>query len=167
MTPETETTASVKRSLLVGVPIDRAFRVLTEKMGTWWPSTHHIGKNPFAEVVVEPFSGGRWFERDAGGAECDWGKVLVWEPPKRVVFSWHLQADWKFDPDMRRASEVSFEFLVDGPERTRVEFEHRHIERHGEGWEKIRKGVNEGWNGVLAQYVHLLGGDEGPLGGQR
>lgn len=158
MTPETTATPSVKRTLRVGVPIDRAFRVLTEKMGTWWPATHHIGKAPFTEIVVEPHTGGRWFERAATGEECDWGKVLVWEPPKRIVFSWNLQTDWKYSADMSRASEVSFEFIPEGPESTRVEFEHGHIDRHGEGWETIRKGVHAGWMEVLTPYVHLLDG---------
>ena len=158
MTPQTAATASVKRTLRVGVPIDRAFRVLAEKMGTWWPATHHIGKAPFAEIVVEPHAGGRWFERAASGEECDWGKVLVWEPPKRIVFSWNLQTDWKYSPDMPRASHVSFEFIPEGPESTRVEFEHSHIDRHGEGWETIRKGVDAGWMEVLTPYVRLLDG---------
>jgi uncharacterized protein YndB with AHSA1/START domain len=140
----------------LAVPIDRAFRVLTEKMGAWWPASHHIGKTPFAEVVVEPRSGGRWFERDAEGAECELGTVLVYEPPKRVVFSWHLQPDWKFDPDMKRASEVWFEFVAEGPGATRLDFEHRHLERHGEGWEKLRDGVKDGWVGVLAPYESML-----------
>jgi len=156
MTPQAQSAASVKRTLRVGVPIDRAFRVLTEKMGAWWPATHHIGKTPFTEVVVEPRAGGRWFERGSDGAECEWGTVLVYEPPKRVVFSWHLQKDWKFDPDMSRASEVCFEFVAEGPETTRLDFEHRHLERHGEDWEKIRDGVKEGWGAVLEPYARLL-----------
>jgi uncharacterized protein YndB with AHSA1/START domain len=156
MTPQAQSVASVKRTLRVRVPIDRAFRVLTEKMGAWWPATHHIGKTPFTEVVVEPRAGGRWFERGSDGAECEWGTVLVYEPPKRVVFSWHLQKDWKFDPDMSRASEVFFEFVAEGPETTRLDFEHRHLERHGEGWEKIRDGVKEGWGAVLEPYARLL-----------
>jgi uncharacterized protein YndB with AHSA1/START domain len=161
MTPEVAATATVKRTLRVGVPIDRAFRTLTEKMGTWWPASHHIGKAAFAEIVVEPRAGGRWFERDASGTECDWGKVLVWEPPKQIVFSWHLQPDWKYSPDADRASEVSFEFIAEGPESTRVEFEHRRLERHGEGWENMRKSVDspEGWTGVFSHYTRLLNGE--------
>lgn len=159
MTPEPAATATaVTRTLRVAVPIDRAFRVFTEKMHTWWPASHHIGKVPFAEIVVEPHAGGRWFERGNGGEECDWGKVLVWEPPKRVVFSWNLQTDWQYSPDMSRASEVSFEFIAEGPESTRLELEHRHIDRHGPGWEKIRNSVDAGWMEVLSPYLRLLGG---------
>jgi len=155
MTPETARTASnVKRTLRVNVPIEFAFRMLTQKMGTWWPATHHIGNTPFVEVLMEPRAGGRWFERNVTGAECEWGRVLVWEPPHRVVVSWHLQPDWTFNADMSRASEVSFEFVAEGPEATRMEFEHRHIERHGEGWEKLFAGVDSpgGWTLVLGEF---------------
>lgn len=160
MTAQAAPTAAVKRTLHVAVPIDYAFRTLTERMGTWWPASHHIGKTPFAEIVVEPRAGGRWFEGDAAGSECDWGKVLVFDPPKQLVVSWHLQADWHYDPDMSRASEVAFQFIEEGPEATRIEFEHRHLERHGEGWEQIRAGVDSpgGWTGVLGQYQQCLAG---------
>jgi len=127
-------------------------------MGSWWPATHHIAKTPFAEIVVEPRVGGRWFERDADGVECDWGRVVAYDPPKRLVVSWHLQADWSFDPNPERASEVAFDFVLEGPERTRMEFEHRYLERHGEGREQIRAAVDSpgGWTGVLAPYLELL-----------
>jgi uncharacterized protein YndB with AHSA1/START domain len=155
MTAQAAPTAAVKRTLRVDVPIDRAFRVLTERMGTWWPASHHIARNPFVEIIVEPRVGGRWFERDSSGVECDWGKVLVWNPPKQVVVSWQLQPDWQYSADMSRASEVSFEFVAEGPEATRLEFEHRHIERHGEGWEKLRTDVDApgGWTAIFEQYV--------------
>jgi DinB superfamily/Activator of Hsp90 ATPase homolog 1-like protein len=160
MTPEAARSATVKRTLHVNVPIDFAFQTLTQKMGTWWPATHHIGKTPFAEIVVEPHAGGRWFERDAAGAECQWGKVLLWDPPKQLVVSWHLQGDFQYDPDMARASEVSFEFIAEGPEATRLEFEHRHIERHGDTWEKLFAGVNSpgGWTAVLGEFECLASG---------
>src|SRR5215472_15105417 len=117
MPPEPALTATVKRTLHVNVPIDFAFRMLTQKMGTWWPATHHIAKTPFAEIVIEPHAGGRWFERDSAGAECDWGRVLLFEPPKQVVLSWHLQPDFHFEADMTRASEVSFDFFRRGRKR--------------------------------------------------
>jgi len=148
--------ATVKRTLRVGVPIDYAFRMLTEKMEAWWPASHHIGKVPFAEIIVEPRVGGRWMERGANGEECQWGTILAWDPPKQVVFSWQLQADWSFSPDMSRASEVVFAFFAEGPEATRMEFEHRHLERHGQGWEAIRKGVEGGWAGILVEFERSL-----------
>lgn len=156
MAAQTGTMAAVRRTLCIGVPIEHAFRMLTEKMGTWWPASHHIGQVPFAEIVVEPRAGGRWMERGRNGEECQWGTVLVWDPPKRVVFSWQLQADWKFSPDMARASEVAFTFFAEGPELTRMEFEHRHIERHGKGWENIRKSVEGGWAGILVEFERTL-----------
>lgn len=166
MTTQAAPTASVRRTLRVGVPIEFAFRALTERMGDWWPATHHIAKTPFAEIVVEPCVGGRWFERDAKGAECDWGRVLVYDPPTRLVVSWHLQADWNFDPSPARASEVVFDFIAEDAEKTRLEFEHRHLERHGEGWEKVRAGVDSpgGWTGVLTQYEQSLGQKLRPAG---
>jgi len=156
VTAQPALTTSVKRTLRVAVPIEFAFRTLAGRMGTWWPATHHIGKTPFAEVVIEPRAGGRWFERDANGAECDWGLVLRYEPPEKLVLGWHLQPDFQFDPDPASASEVVFELFAEGPERTRVEFEHRHLERHGAGWEKLRTSVDGGWAQVLGPYERLL-----------
>ncbi len=154
MKPEAAPTTAVRRTIQVNVPVEKAFEVFTRKMGSWWPASHHIAAKPFTEIVIEPRTGGRWFERDADGAECDWGRVLVWEPPKRLVVSWQLQPDWKFSADMARASEVVLEFFSEGAETTRVELEHRHIERHGEGWEKLRAGVDAagGWTALLELY---------------
>jgi uncharacterized protein YndB with AHSA1/START domain len=159
MTPEpAPMAAAITRTLQINVPIEKAFQVFTQGMAMWWPPTHHIAKQPFTEIVVEPRIGGRWFERDAEGAECDWGRVLVWEPPKRLIVSWNLQSDWKFDPDLGRASEVALEFISEGPEKTRLEFEHRRIERHGADYERVRAGVDSpgGWTMVLAQYATAI-----------
>ena len=153
MAAETVQGTAVRKTLQVGVPVEKAFQVFTERMGAWWPATHHIGGTPFQEVIVEPHAGGRWFERDAKGAECEWGRVIVWEPPKKLVLAWHLQPDFKYSPDPARASEVALEFIAEGPEATRLEFEHRNIDRHGEGWEKLRTSVDPGWTLVLAGYV--------------
>lgn len=153
MAPETALSTTVKKTLHVEVPIEKAFQVFTERMGSWWPATHHIGATPFQDVIVEKRAGGRWFERDAKGAECEWGSVLAWEPPKKVVLAWHLQPDFKYSPDQARASELALEFIAESPESTRVEFEHRNLDRHGEGWQKLRAGVDPGWTQILAQYV--------------
>lgn len=144
---------TVKKTLHVGVPVEKAFQVFTERMGSWWPASHHIGATPFQDVILEQRAGGRWFERDAKGTECEWGSVLAWEPPKKVVLSWHLQPDFKYSPDKARASEVALEFIAESPESTRVEFEHRNLDRHGEGWQKLRAGVDPGWSLVLAGFV--------------
>jgi len=155
MAPETAQNAVVKRTLHVEVPVERAFRVFTKRMGSWWPASHHIGNVPFKDILIDKKAGGRWYEINAEGAECIWGTVLEWEPPRKVVLSWHLQPDWSFSPDLARASEVALEFIAEGPESTRVEFEHRHLERHGEGWQKMREQVGSegGWPMILELYV--------------
>ena len=155
MNPELAPTVAVERTIRVDVPIEKAFQVFVERMGDWWPASHHIGVEPFTSIVVEKREGGRWFERDGNGTECDWGRVLLWEPPRRLILSWHLQGDFKYSPDRTRASEVALEFIVEGPATTRVEFAHRDLERHGEGYEKLRAGVDSpgGWTAVLAQYA--------------
>jgi len=139
----------------VNVPIERAFKVFTERMGAWWPQTHHVGGTPFKDILIDQRAGGRWYEINANGEECIWGSVLTWEPPKKVVLSWHLQPDWSFSPDFAKASEVALEFIAEGPEKTRLEFEHRHLERHGAGWESMREKVSApgGWPMILDCYL--------------
>jgi len=99
-------------------------------------------------------AGGRWYEINVEGVECTWGTVVAWEPPQRVVLSWHLQPDWSFNADLAHASEVALEFIAEGSERTRVEFEHRHLDRHGEGWQKMKEqvGAQGGWPMILAHF---------------
>ena len=152
--------AVVRKSVRVQVPVETAFSVFVEQMEAWWPPTHHIGKTPFEAIFVEPRVGGRWYERDAAGKHCDWGTVLVWEPPRRVAFSWHLgpghdQPDWVFDPDMSKASEVHIRFTPEGPDATLIELEHCKLERHGQGYEQLRA-VFDGpgaWVAILAHYA--------------
>jgi uncharacterized protein YndB with AHSA1/START domain len=155
MVPETAQNAVVKRTLHLEVPIEKAFQVFTQRMGHWWPASHHVGGTPFKDILIDPKQGGRWYEINADGAECIWGTVVAYEPPKKVVLSWHLQPDWSFNGDIAKASEVALEFVAEGPEKTRVEFEHRHLERHGAGWEKMREQVGSegGWPMILAEYV--------------
>ena len=159
MSPESAAIAAYKRTMLVNVPIERAFKVFTEKMGAWWPASHHVGGSPFKDILVDPRTGGRWYEINAEGQECIWGSVLAWEPPKKVVLSWHLQPDWSLNMDMARSSEVSVDFISEGPERTRLEFEHRHLERHGAGWEKMRAevGSDGGWPMILDLFRKAAG----------
>jgi uncharacterized protein YndB with AHSA1/START domain len=158
MTRELALTASYKRTMSVNVPIERAFKAFTEKMGAWWPATHHVGGTPFNDILIDPRAGGRWYEINANGEECIWGSVLAWEPPKKVVLSWHLQPDWSFSADMAKASEVALEFIAEGSEKTRLEFEHRHLERHGAGWEKMREqvGAPGGWPAILDLYLAAI-----------
>ena len=154
---EVAESAVVRKTLEVNAGIEHAFRVFTERMGQWWPKTHHIGKTDFEAVIVEPRAGGRMYERAADGTECDWGKVLAWEPPQRFVFSWHLQPDWTFNIDPARASEVEIRFTSEGERKTRVELEHRNLERHSEGWQQLRTGLDSpgGWTLVLDGFREL------------
>jgi uncharacterized protein YndB with AHSA1/START domain len=149
-------TVAVKHTLSVDAPLERAFAVFTEGFGRWWPATHHIGKSELVDAVIEPRSGGRWYERNADGSECDWGHVIAWEPPRRVLLAWQLDAEWRYDPELITEVEVRFE--ADGA-RTRVTFEHRHLERMGERAEEVRRAVDspEGWHGILARYAEAAG----------
>jgi uncharacterized protein YndB with AHSA1/START domain len=148
---------SVTKSVTVRAPRTRAFAVFTEKFFTWWPSSHHIGDAELADAVIEPEVGGRWYERGVDGSECDWGRVLAYEPPDRVLLSWHLQGDWTYDPDPAKASEVEVRFIEEEPGTTRVELSHRHIERHDVP-EDVRRGVDSqnGWAGILATFAESV-----------
>jgi uncharacterized protein YndB with AHSA1/START domain len=155
--------AIVRKSVRVRASVERAFSVFVEQMETWWPATHHIGDTPFEAIFVEPRVGGRWYERNAQGKLCDWGTVLAWDPPHRVTFSWHVgpghdSPDWKFDPDMAKASEVEIRFSADGAGTTLVELEHSKLERHGEGYEQLRA-LFDGpgaWTGILEQFARRI-----------
>ena len=151
--------ATVRKSVRVPVPIERAFSVFVERMETWWPASHHIGAQPFQAIFVEPRVGGRWYERDLQGNECDWGTVLAWGPPRRVTFSWHLGLDWKFNPDVAKASEVEIRFTSEGPSTTLVELEHSRLERHGEGYQQLRTALDgpNAWESILAEFAKVAG----------
>src|SRR5215470_422071 len=147
-----ETLAPVMRSVVVNAPQERAFRIFTEFFGGWWPSTHHIGKQPYETAILEGKLGGRWYERATDGTECEWGRVLAWDPPAKVVLSWNLQPDWTYDPNPAKASEVEVRFISESGATTRVELEHRNLERHGEGVQKMRDSVKEGWGQIVDFY---------------
>lgn len=157
MTAATISPAPVRKSLRVAAPPDRAFEVFTAGLSRWWPATHSIGKAPLAAAVMEPRAGGRWFERGADGSECDWGRVLVWEPPSRLVLAWQIDAAWRFDPDL--VTEVEVRFIPEG-DGTRVELEHRHLERMGETAEAARAALDSpgGWGGLLEGYAGVAAG---------
>ncbi len=144
----------VRKSVLVKAPQAHAFAVFTEQHGTWWPlKTHHIGAAPAQTAIIEPRAGGRWFERSSDGAECDWGRVLVWEPPHRIVLSWDIGANWKYDPKL--GTEVEVRFLSEGPDTTRVELEHRRLERYGAQAETMQATFDSerGWGGILQGFA--------------
>jgi uncharacterized protein YndB with AHSA1/START domain len=153
----TDTAVAVRRSITVNATPERAFEVFTAGFGTWWPiETHHIGKADAAEAVIEPRSGGRWFERGVDGSECDWGFVTAWEPPHRLLLAWHLTPEYEFDPDPAQATEVEVRFTAtDGG--TLVELEHRGFEKYGDP-EKIRQSVSQkgGWGDLLELYAKAV-----------
>lgn len=143
----------VRHSVEVEVPVERAFEVF---VGQGYVNTdHHLLDSPVEEVVLEGREGGRWYERSVDGRECDWGRVLVYEPPGRLVLSWAITPNFTPEPDPSKASEVEVRFTSLEGSRTRVELEHRELERHGEGWEQLRAGVDgpEGWPDELRRLA--------------
>jgi uncharacterized protein YndB with AHSA1/START domain len=151
-------------TVTIGVPIDQAFEVFTGSINSWWPHEYHIGQADVDEVVLQPGVGGRWFERGVDGNECDWGRVLVWEPPNRVVFTWQISGSWQFDPDPEHASEIDARFSADGPGQTTVSVEHRHFERLV-GGQAISDAINGGggWALLLDGFAKTIAnrtGDE-------
>ena len=157
------TTASdtaVRTSIVVEAPVERAFRVFTEDMGSWWDPDHHLLDAPLAEMVFEPRVGGRIIDRGTDGSESSWARVLAYDPPDRVVFSWDISTQWQIEADPARTSEVEVRFIAEGPDRTRVELEHRHLDRHGEGWEGMRDSVGSegGWGSGLRRFAEYVTG---------
>jgi uncharacterized protein YndB with AHSA1/START domain len=149
---------SIRTSVVVEVPIDRAFRVFTEDFDRIKPRDHNLLEVDIAESVFEPRAGGRVYDRGVDGSECQWARVLAYEPPDRIVFSWDINPQWQIETDLEKTSEVELRFTADGPERTRVELEHRHLDRHGDGWEGMRAGVDgdQGWPLYLQRYAALV-----------
>lgn len=147
------TIAPVRISVMVPIPADKAFKLFTEGFNSWWIG-HHIGTADLAEAVIEPREGGRWYERGVDGSECDWGKVLTFQPPGRIVLTWQLNGEFAYDPDLAHASEVEVLF-TEANGQTRVDFEHRHIERLGAGADELAKSVGSegGWPAILDLYV--------------
>ena len=146
--------APVVKEITIETSAARAFRVFTEDIGAWWPlATHHIGPRPAETAVIEPRAGGRWFERAADGSECPWGSVLVWDPPARLVLSWQIGGEWKYDEAL--ASEVEIRFVVLGPALTRVELEHRKLDALGPAAENMRAAFESegGWTGILKLFA--------------
>lgn len=146
--------SSVTATITVDVPVARAFDFFTGRMEAWWDPDHHIIEAPLERLVVEPRVGGRIYDVGSDGSECQWARVLAYEPPHRFVFSWDIDLEWKVEADPARASEVEVRFEEDEADRTRVVLEHRHLDRHGEGWERIRDGVgsSEGWPHELERF---------------
>ncbi len=152
------TDTSVQTSIVVDAPIERAFSVFTEDIGSWWNPDHHILEAELAEMVFEPRERGHVYDRGVDGSECRWARVLAYEPPNRVVFSWDINTQWQLETDPDRTSEVEVRFVAEGADRTRVELEHRNLDRHGDGWERMRDAVGspEGWPVGLQAFAERL-----------
>jgi uncharacterized protein YndB with AHSA1/START domain len=150
-----DTATSVCLTVVVEAPVDRAFKVFTEDIGTWWEPSHHVLKGELAEMVFEPQVGGNIYDRSVDGSECRWSRVLAYEPPHRVVFSWDVSCAWTVESDPARCSEIEVRFIPEAGNRTRVELEHRHLDRHGEGWEQMRDalGSPRGWRIGLDRFA--------------
>lgn len=147
--------APVRKSLTVQASVDFAFRVFTEEFDAWWPRTHHIGKSPMKKAIVEGRVGGRCYTEQIDGTDCDWGTVLAWEPPHRFVLAWQIEGDWTYQPDVAKSSEVDVRFTAEPDGSTRVDLEHRHLERHGAGASAMRTAVDSpnGWTGLLQLFA--------------
>lgn len=156
----TATETAVTTSVVVDVPQARAFKVFTDEIGTWWDPDHHLlpEGTTLTAMVFEPRVGGHVYDVVSDGSECRWSRVLAYEPPERVVFSWDINLQWEIETDLDRTSEVEVRFIAETPERTRVELEHRHLDRHGAGWESERDGIaaDDGWPLYLRRYAALV-----------
>ena len=148
----------VKQSIVVEAPIARAFKVFTEEFGSFKPAEHNLLAVPIAETVFETHVGGHIYDRGADGSECRWARVLAFEPPHRVLLSWDISPQWRIETDPTRTSEWEVRFTAEADGRTRVDIEHRHLERHGDGWESVRDGVagGQGWPLYLRRFAELM-----------
>jgi uncharacterized protein YndB with AHSA1/START domain len=149
---------SVQADIVVEAPIERAFRVFVEQFDGVKPREHNMLGVDIAETVFEPREGGHIYDRGVDGSECRWARVLAYEPPDRLVFTWDISPHWQREADPEKASEVEVRFVAETPERTRVELEHRNLDRHGDGWQGLRDGVESpgGWPLYLQRYAGLL-----------
>lgn len=151
-------TGVIRKEIVIPASIDEAFAVFTERFGDFKPREHNLLGAPIAATVFEPHAGGHIIDRATDGSECRWARVLAYEPPDRVVFSWDIGPTWQIEADPDLTSEVEVRFFTDSPGHTRLELEHRHIDRHGPGWEAVTDGVDgdAGWPLYLARYAGLF-----------
>jgi uncharacterized protein YndB with AHSA1/START domain len=149
---------SVRHEVVVEAPIERAFSVFTEDFGSFKPREHNMLAVEIAETVFELHAGGHVYDRGVDDSECRWARVLVYEPPTRVVISWDINPQWQIETDLDKTSEVEVRFIAETPDRTRVELEHRNLDRHGDGWESVRDGVDSegGWPLYLRRFAERL-----------
>jgi uncharacterized protein YndB with AHSA1/START domain len=146
---------AIRQTRHVPVAVERAFDVFTAGLATWWPPAFTWAAEVLELIAIEPRAGGRCFERGPNRFECDWGRVLVWEPPRRLVFTWQISPRREPEPNPANASQVEVRFVPEGRSTTRVEFEHRHLDRHGEGSDTYRTALAspDGWPFILDRYA--------------
>jgi uncharacterized protein YndB with AHSA1/START domain len=157
----THSSPVVRREIVVAAPVEQAFTVFVERLGDFKPPEHNLLGAPIATTVFEARVGGNIYDLAEDGSKCRWARVLAYEPPHRVVFSWDIGPTWQLESDAANASEVEVSFVSEAPDRTRVELEHRHLDRHGPGWESLADGVghDQGWPRYLARYAALFSRD--------
>jgi uncharacterized protein YndB with AHSA1/START domain len=144
---------AVRKSVTVDVDRQRAFAVFTEGFDSWWMRSYHIGQAEMDVAIIEPRAGGRWYERGVDGTECDWGRVMAWEPPARVVLAWQIDSRWQYDPSL--VTEVEVVFTEEAPGRTRVDLEHRYLDRMGDAAAQMRAVFDSdgGWTALLRGFA--------------
>lgn len=149
----------VRHEVSVEAPLERAFRVFTERFGDFKPREHNLLQAPIAETVLEPRVGGHIYDRAVDGSECRWARIVAYDPPHLLIFTWNIGPTWQVETDLTRVSEVEVRFVAEADERTRVVLEHRHLDRHGKGWESVATGVDgdAGWPLYLGRYAGLFG----------
>jgi len=149
---------TVRHSVVVEAPIEKAFTVFTRDFGRFKPPEHNMLGVEIAETVFEPRVGGYLYDRGVDGSECRWARILAYEPPNRVVFSWDISPHWQIESDPDKTSEVEVRFIGETPGRTRVELEHRNLDRHGDGWPGLRDDVDSGggWPLYLNRFAALF-----------
>ena len=145
----------VRKSITVRASVPQAFAIFTEDFDSWWPRSHHIGDAPMRKAIIESRLGGRCYSEQIDGTECDWGQVLAWEPPHRLVIAWQIGGDWKYEPDLAKSSEVEIRFSAQPDGRTLVSLEHRHLDRAGTTAAAMRAALEspKGWGGMLELYA--------------
>ncbi len=152
--------APIRHAVTVKAPPARAFAIFATRVSDWWPKGKTIGAAPHRDIVIEPHAGGRWFERADDGTECDWGTVLDYAPPGRLLLGWKLNAQFKFDPDLLTEVEILFQAQPDGS--TRVSLEHRDLERFAEAAETMRASLDGGWPTRLQDFADFANADQDP-----
>jgi len=160
VTDTDRTVDAVRKTITVQTSPERAFHVFTAEYDNWWPRSHHIGKSPMKRAIIEGRAGGRCYTEQEDGTDCDWGSVLVWDPPHRLVIAWQIDGKWQFEPDFAKSSEVEVRFTAEPGGRTRVDLEHRHLARHGVDAAAIRTAIDSpnGWGGLLQMFVDRVEG---------